>query len=298
MLGEHPLAVRVGLRQVDEVEDDDAAREAERGLDRVGQPPPGGVLHRETVDDHLDLVLLLLLQRRQAPGVARDLVQADDGAVHPRPRVPLGLQFLEQLGVLALAAADDRGEHLEPDALLQLEHPVHDLLRGLPGDRPAADRAVRLADPREQQPQVVVDLGDRADGGPRVAAGGLLIDGDGRGETVDEVHVRLVHLAEELPGVGGERLDVPALALGEDRVERQARLARAGQPGEHDHGVAREVNRDVLEVVLARAANDKPVSHCVLFSPSSSSGVVLLAGVVAPNRGQTHPRGRHANEGV
>ena len=66
VLGEHPLAVRVGLRQVDEVEDDDAAREAERGLDRVGQPPPGGVLHREAVDDHLDLVLLLLLQRRQA----------------------------------------------------------------------------------------------------------------------------------------------------------------------------------------------------------------------------------------
>ncbi len=165
VLGVHPLAVRVGLRQVDEVEDDHAAREAERGLDRVGEPPPGGVLHREAVDDHLDVVLLLLLQRRQARG-ARHLVEADDRAVHPRPGVALGLQFLEQLGVLALAAADHRGEHLEPRALLELEDAVHDLLRGLPGDRPAADRAVRLADPRVQQPQVVVDLGDRADGGP------------------------------------------------------------------------------------------------------------------------------------
>ena len=33
VLGVHPLPVRVGLRQVDEVEDDDAARQAERGLD-------------------------------------------------------------------------------------------------------------------------------------------------------------------------------------------------------------------------------------------------------------------------
>ena len=222
------------------------------------------------------------------------------GAVYPGPGVPLGLQFLEQLGVLALAAADDGGQHLEPGALLELEHAVHDLLRGLPGDRPAADRAVRLADAGEQQPQVVVDLGDRADGGPRVAARGLLIDGHRRGQSVDEVHVGLVHLAEELPGVRRQRLDVPPLALGEDGVERQARLARAGQPGEHDHGVARQVDRDVLEVVLACAANDKPVSHCALFSRSYSSSRLLLVSsswgavcgrAVRPDRwaGTTHP---------
>ena len=46
------------------------------------------------------------------------------------------------------------------------------------------------------------------------------IDTAGR-QALDEVDVGLVHLAEELPGVGGERLDVAALALGEDRVERE-----------------------------------------------------------------------------
>ena len=154
--------------------------------------------------------------------VVRDLVQPDDRAVDAGAGVALGLQLLEQLGVLALAAADDGGEHLEPGALLKLEHPVHDLLRGLPGDRAAADRAVRLAGAGVQQPQVVVHLGDRADGGPRVAARRLLVDGDRGGQPVDEVDVRLVHLAEELPGVRRQRLHVPPLALGEDRVERQA----------------------------------------------------------------------------
>ena len=266
VLGVHPRPVRVVVRQVDEVEDDDAAREPEGGLHRVGQPPPGGVLDRQPVDDHLDVVLLVLLQRRQRGRVVRDLVQPDHGAVHPGPGVALGLQLLEQLGVLALASADDRGQHLEPGSLLQLQDPVDDLLRGLPGDRPPADGAVRLAGPREQQPEVVVHLGDGADGGAGVAAGRLLVDGDGRGQPVDKVHVGLVHLTEELPGIRRQRLHVAPLALGEDRVERQAGLAGTGQPGEHDQGVAREVKRDILEVVLACAANDKPVSHCALFS--------------------------------
>ena len=196
----------------------------------------------------------------------RRLVQPDHHAVHPGPGEPLGLQLAQQFGVLALAPADHRREHLEPGALVEFEHPVHDLLRGLPGDRPAADRAVRLAHPRVQQPQVVVDLGDRADGGPRVAAGRLLVDRHRRGQPVDEVHVGLVHLAEELPGVRGQRLDVPALALGEDRVEGQAGLARAGQPGEHDQGVPGQVERHVLEVVLARTADNQTISHCALFS--------------------------------
>ena len=66
---------------------------------------------------------------------------------------------------------------------------------------------------------------------------------------------------EELAGVGRERLDVAALALGEDRVEGQARLARPGQPGEDDERVTREVEGDVLEVVLPGAPDDELVGH-------------------------------------
>jgi hypothetical protein len=71
----------------------------------------------------------------------------------------------------------------------------------------------------------------------------------------------LVHLAEELPGVRRERLDVAALALGEDGVERQARLARTGEPGEDDQGVPGQVETDVTQVVLARATDDQSVGH-------------------------------------
>src|SRR3712207_9144319 len=67
-----------------------------------------------------------------------------------------------------------------------------------------------------------------------------LVDRDGRRQALDEVDVGLVHLAEELAGVGRQRLDVAPLALGEDRVEGQARLPRPGQPGEDDQGRSEE----------------------------------------------------------
>ena len=230
------------------------AGEAERGLDRVGEPALGAGLGREPVDDDLDRVLLLLVERRR-------LGQRVGLAVDPDPGEALGLELAEEVDVLPLAAADHRGEHLEAGALLELHDPVDDLLRGLPGDRLAAGRAVRPAGAGVEQAEVVVDLGDRADRRARVLRGRLLVDGDRRGQPLDEVDVGLVHLAEELPRVRRQRLDVPALALGEDRVEREAGLAGAGQPGEDDEGVARQVERDVLEVVLPRPADDELVGH-------------------------------------
>ena len=154
---------------------DQPAGEAERGLDRVGQPALGRRLDREPVDDHLDGVLLLLVQL----GRLGELVGL---AVDPGPAEALGLQAAEQVDVLALAAADHRREHLEAGALVELEHPVDDLLRRLPRDRRAADRAVRPAGAGEEQPQVVVDLGDRADGRARVLRGRLLVDRDRRAD--------------------------------------------------------------------------------------------------------------------
>ena len=131
------------------------------------------LLDREPVDHHLDGVLLLLVERRR-------VVERVDLAVDPGPGEALGLQLPEQLDVLALAAADDRREHLEPGALLEGHHPVDDLLRRLPLDRGVADRAVRPAGAGVEQAEVVVDLGDRADGRAGVLGRGLLVDRDRR----------------------------------------------------------------------------------------------------------------------
>ena len=70
-------------------------------------------------------------------------------------------------------------------------------------------------------------------------------------QALDEVDVRPVDLAEELARVGGQRFDIAALALGEDRVERERRLAGAGEARENDERITRDFEVDVLQIVNA-----------------------------------------------
>src|SRR5207245_10728796 len=80
--------------------------------------------------------------------------------------------------------------------------------------------------------QVIVDFGDGANGRTRRARRRLLLDGDRRRKPLDGVHFGPLHLIEELPGVGGKRLDVAPLALGIDGVKRQrSEERRVGKEG-------------------------------------------------------------------
>ena len=112
-----------------------------------------------------------------------------------------------------------------------------------------------LPDVRVQQTQIIVNLRRGGDGRARVHAGTALLDGDGRRKALDVIHVRLLHLVEELPRVSGEDLDVFALALGVNRVKRERRLARPAQAGDDDQLVARDFEREIFEIMLPRAAD-------------------------------------------
>ena len=207
----------------------------------------------DAVHHHVDVVLVFLVEL----GRLGDLVElpVDLDALEA-----LLLQLGQLLAVLALAAAHDGRQQVEPRALRQRQHPVDHLLHGLALDRQAGGRRVGHADAGEQQAQVVVDLGDRADGGARVLGGGLLLDGDGRRQPVDVIDVGLLHHLQELARVGRQALHVAPLPLGIDGVEGERGLARARQPREHDQRVARDLEVDILQVVLARAADvDRPM---------------------------------------
>src|SRR5581483_697358 len=180
-------------------------------------------------------------------------------AVDLDAREPLVAELLEPLAVLALAVARDRRVDGKAGSLRQREDPLDDRVDRLPGDRPPALRAVRAPDARVEQAEVVVDLGDRADRRARVPRRRLLVDRDRWAEAVDRIDVRLLHHLQELPRVGAQGLDVAPLSLGVDRVEGKARLPGPGQAGDADEGVPREPDRDVLEVVLPGAVDDKLV---------------------------------------
>ncbi len=220
----------------------------QRRLEGFGQALARVGAYLEAIHHHVDGVLAVLRQLRQ--GV--DVVHL---AVHAQPHEALRAQLGEQVMLFALAAGHDWGEDHQLGVFGQLQHVVHHLRDALRRERLAVLRAVRRAGTGEEQAQVVVDLGDGADRRARVVAGGLLLDGDGRRETLDEVDIRLLHQLQELPRVGREGLHVAALAFGVERVEGQRGLAGTGQAGDHRQSVARQVEVQVLQVVRPRAAD-------------------------------------------
>ena len=237
---------------VDDRDLDETLGEAERRLDRVGQARSQPVLHDEPVDHHRDRVAHLLVE------VDRLLEQAVL-AVDLDAREAVGAELFEEIPVLALAGAHHGRIDREPRALRERQHLLDDLLGRLARDLAPAGGAVRAADAGVEQPQVVVDLGDRADGRTRVSGRRLLVDRDRRREPVDRVDVGLVHLPEELTRVGRERLDVAALTLRVEGVEGKARLPGPGEAGDDDELLARQLDGDVAEVVLPRTSDDDGV---------------------------------------
>ncbi len=246
------IAAAVGLGAgglaVGELDHRHAVGELQALLERIRQPRADVALHHQAVDHHVDVVGEFLVERL-------DLADLVKGAVDLDALIALLEKLGELLAVLALAAAHHRRQHIDARAFRQRQHAVDHLRHGLAFDRQSGRRRVGDADARPQQPHVVVDLGDGADGGARVLRGGLLLDGDGRRQPVDLVDVRLLHHLQELARVGRQRLHVAALALGVDGVEGERGFAGAGQAGEHHQLVARNGHVDIFEIVLARAAD-------------------------------------------
>ncbi|OPZ76183.1 MAG: hypothetical protein BWY79_01744 [Actinobacteria bacterium ADurb.Bin444] len=111
--------------------------------------------------------------------------------------------MVDDISVPPLLPTHQRRPDHKPGSRIQTENLVNDLLLALSLDGPTTDPAVRMADARIQQPQIVVDLRDSAHRRARISRRGLLIDGDGGRQTLNGVNVGLVHLPQELPSVGG-----------------------------------------------------------------------------------------------
>ena len=168
--------------------------------------------------------------------------------------------------MLALSAGDHGAHDHDSGGGWDGLNGIDDLLDSLAGDQPATVRTVGTTGAGVEEADVVVDLGDGADGGAGIVACALLVDGDSGAEALDVVDVGLLHAAEELAGVGGEGLHVAALALGVDGVEGEAALAGARDAGDDDELVARDLDVDVLEVVLPGALDDDMLQgHATAF---------------------------------
>jgi hypothetical protein len=92
-----------------------------------------------------------------------------------------------------------------------------------------------------QHAQQVRQRRDAAHRGARGRRTSLLLQRDRGRQTLYLIDFGHRHLVKQPAGVGRNRLQIAALGFGIERSERQGRLAGAGHAGEHDQGVARDV---------------------------------------------------------
>ena len=217
--------VVLGKREIllftQQIHHDNAAGQSRGRFHRVGQALLDIGTDDQTVHHHLDGMLFILLQRDL-------LAQLIEIAVHPNADIAAATRIVKDLGMLAFPSPDHGSENLDARALRQHQNLVDDLVDGLLADLTAALGTVGRTDPRPQKAQIVIDLRHRTYRGTGIFTGGLLVDGNGRGKTVDIIHIRLIHLPEEHTGIGTQALHIAALTLCIDRIKRQRRFAAAG----------------------------------------------------------------------
>ena len=153
------------------------------------------IAHFEAVHHHIDPVFFLLVE-------CGDVIEVYHNAVDPHADETRGPHLLKHVQMFALAVTHHRGEQHEFAAFGHREDGIHHLRNGLCFQRDTVGWAARIPHPGKQQPQVVVDLGDGADRGPRVMRGRFLLDRNGGRQAFDMVDVRLFHHRQKLPRVG------------------------------------------------------------------------------------------------
>ena len=171
--------------------------------------------------------------------------------------------LFEYLLVASLPSADDRSEQLDPALFRHLHDPVYHLVHRLLLDHAPAVRAVGNTDPCIEQTQIIVNLRDCSYRGARVPVGRFLIDRNGGRQTFNALHIRLLHLTEELSRVGRQRFHISPLPFGVNRIKCQRALAGPRKAGQYDQFIAGDVDAEVSEIIyICTAYADKfHISH-------------------------------------
>jgi len=125
--------------------------------------------------------------------------------------------------------------------------------------RHATGRTVAGAETSIEHPQEVRNLRQGSQGGTGTRHLEPLTDGNGRAQALDGIDFRRIQALQKLTRPCRQRFQIPPLAFGEECVESEGGFSGPAYAGNHDELVAGKGNIDVLEIVLASAANDDMV---------------------------------------
>src|SRR5437867_7585525 len=182
-------------------------------------------------------------------------MQLNDFAINPYTNESFALDLLDNIPELARLVFNQRCEHNDFCLRLVGEDLIDNLLGRLPLQWTAREWIVRLTDCRIKDAQIIVRLRCGRDCRSRIRAGAALLDGDGRGKTLDKIDIRLFHLIEELPRISRETFDVTPLPFRVQGVKGERRFSRAAQARNDDQFLTRNLQVKVLQIVLSRTTD-------------------------------------------
>ena len=141
--------------------DQQAVGQSKGRLGTVGKAGLETLADHDPVYHHLDVVVAMAIERRRVVGLVQDPVDLD-------PLEALPQEIFQVLPELALAVADHGTEEEETGSGRLRHHGVNHLGDRLAADGQAGGGGIGHADPGEQQPEIVLDLSDGADGRARI----------------------------------------------------------------------------------------------------------------------------------
>jgi len=243
------IAFREGLRgALREMEVEVAFAHLESEVGRIGDAVARLRRCDQPVDDDVDLL-----------SFRGGVVERNGLSLLEIAMVAFEAQGFETGGIRGMGESDDTA-----GARRQPPHMLHDIADLFPPHGFTAGGAEGVADAGIEQPQIVMDFGGSADGGAGALAGVFLLDGDSGRDAVDLVDVRAVHPLQKLAGIGGKRLDIPALSFGVEGIEGQARFTRTRNSGDHHQLVAGDGHGNIFQIMGARPDNLDGVGHGLL----------------------------------
>ena len=215
-------------------------------LEALGETLPLLFAHAQTVDDEFE--------RRDLFRQIGRLLHFMRDALRNKARVALrtpGGESAYRRFVRLRQRCGDENPRLNRALERSLDHFRHDLR----GEGFAVLGTERLSRPGEEQTQRVGEFRDRADGGAGISHQSLLFDRDGGGKVFDRLHIRPRQKVHRLPRPNRKALHISSLRFGVERIEGKRALSRPRHAGDDGHGVERDLHRDVLQIVRARAAH-------------------------------------------
>src|SRR5690242_15897848 len=105
----------------------------------------------------------------------------------------------------------------------------------------------------------MIDLRQSGDGAFTSATARALLDGDCWWNTVNRIHIGTRRRLYELARIGVHGFEIAPLALIKENIERERRFPRARDACNDRESIARDLDIDALEVVLAGIVNDHRV---------------------------------------